>query len=92
MEGFGLPVLESLAAGTIIVTSDADALVEASQGYSMTFARGHVESLSDALQSALDLPERERVQRISEGIAFAKTQTWQTTVKLTVEAYAEILT
>lgn len=91
MEGFGLPVLESLAAGTVVVTSDADALVEASQGYSMTFARGHVESLADTLQSALDLPERERVQRISEGIAFAKTQTWQRTVKLTAEAYAEIL-
>ncbi|HEX2074532.1 MAG TPA: glycosyltransferase family 1 protein [Geodermatophilus sp.] len=48
-EGFGLPVLEAMAAGTAVVSSDAPALVEVGGGATCVTPVGDAGALADAL-------------------------------------------
>lgn len=53
-EGFGLPVLEGMAAGVAVVSSDAPALVEVGGGATVVVPVGDRDALADALRSVLD--------------------------------------
>jgi glycosyltransferase involved in cell wall biosynthesis len=48
-EGFGLPVLEAMAAGTAVVSSDAPALAEVGGGATLLTPVGDVDALAEAL-------------------------------------------
>jgi glycosyltransferase involved in cell wall biosynthesis len=52
-EGFGLPVLEAMAAGVPVVHSDAPALVEVAGGAGITVPRGDSVALAIALRTVL---------------------------------------
>lgn len=52
-EGFGLPVLEAMAAGVPVVHSDAAALVEVAGGAGITVPRGDPAALATALRTVL---------------------------------------
>ncbi|WP_436492104.1 glycosyltransferase family 4 protein [Actinokineospora sp. HUAS TT18] len=56
-EGFGLPVLEAMAAGVPVVHSDAPALVEVAGGAGITARRDDPADLARALAEALDHPD-----------------------------------
>lgn len=55
-EGFGLPVLEAMAAGVPVVVSDAPALVELVDGTGLVSRRDDPSSLADAIGAVLDDP------------------------------------
>lgn len=55
-EGFGLPVLEGMAAGVPVVHSDAPALLEVGGGATVSFTRGDVAALAERLTGVLDDP------------------------------------
>jgi glycosyltransferase involved in cell wall biosynthesis len=57
-EGFGLPVVEAMAAGVPVVHSDAPALVEVAGGTGTTVPRGDPVALAAALRGVLADPER----------------------------------
>ncbi|MBK1788869.1 glycosyltransferase family 4 protein [Prauserella cavernicola] len=52
-EGFGLPVLEAMAAGVPVVHSDAPALVEVAGGAGRSVPRGDADALTAALREVL---------------------------------------
>jgi glycosyltransferase involved in cell wall biosynthesis len=55
-EGFGLPVLEAMAAGVPVVHSDDPALVEVAGGAGYVVRRDDAAALADALRVVLDSP------------------------------------
>ena len=87
-EGFGLPVLEAMAAGTPAVTSQDPALVEVGGGATLVAAQG-VAGLADALrQVAEDGELRDRLS--SAGRARASAYGWDGAADTLWSAYAQL--
>ncbi len=87
-EGFGLPVLEAMAAGAPVVTSAASATGEVAGDAALLVDPQDRDSLTDALARLLD--DAPLAARLSAaGRARAAELTWERTASLTASAYAE---
>lgn len=75
-EGFGMPVLEAMASGVAVVTSDTTALAEVAQGAALTADPEDPAAISSALGRLLaDDAKRERLVRA--GLAAAARYRWE---------------
>ncbi|KJK43880.1 glycosyl transferase [Lentzea aerocolonigenes] len=74
-EGFGLPVLEAMAAGVPVVHSDDPALVEVAGDAGTVVRRGDLASLTEGLRSVL----MDSHHTIEAGITRASEFTWEKT-------------
>lgn len=89
-EGFGLPVLEAMACGLPVLTSDRGALAEVAGGDALLVDPLDVGEIAAALERLLaDSGLRERLR--SAGPLRARQYDWAHTADLTTAAYAEIL-
>ncbi|EMD27525.1 glycosyltransferase family 4 protein [Amycolatopsis azurea] len=75
-EGFGLPLIEAMAAGVPVVHSDVPALVEVAGGAGVTVPVGDAQTLADALRGVLDHSEQAAALRDS-GLSRSSEFTWQ---------------
>ncbi len=75
-EGFGLPVLEALAAGVPTVTSDAPALVEVGGEATIVSSAGRADDLAVAIERALTPMERS-ARRREERQRQARRYSWE---------------
>lgn len=89
-EGFGLPPLEALAAGTPVVAADVPAVREVMAGHARFVPPGAVEALAAALDDVLAHPPDPAAT--DAGREYARTFTWQRCAALTVSAYRAALT
>jgi glycosyltransferase involved in cell wall biosynthesis len=87
VEGWGIPVCESLALGTPVITSNTSAMPEAGGEHARYFDPHQVESIASALVEAIEhwLPAWPQVR--DAAIARARTFTWTRTAAGVLAAY-----
>lgn len=85
-EGFGLPVLEAMACGTPIITSDVSSLPEVAGDAGLTLPPHDIDAWVAGLRKAFHDAEW-REQAREAGLVQAKTFNWETTARLTVSSY-----
>jgi len=87
-EGFGFPVVEALACGTPVVTSDCSSLSEIGRGAALLVDPLDVEAIAQAMERGLTRgPERDSL--IIRGLERARSFSWEKTTLSTLAAYAE---
>jgi glycosyltransferase involved in cell wall biosynthesis len=89
-EGFGMPVLEAMAAGAAVLTSRTSALPEVAGDAALLVDPTDTASIAQALR---DLTEREDLRRelAQRGTARARLFTWEKAVRETWDIYRELV-
>jgi glycosyltransferase involved in cell wall biosynthesis len=89
-EGFGLPVLEAMACGTPVVTSNTSSLPEVTGEAALLVDPYDVAAISTAMRRVLTDPELARGLR-ERGLARAAQFSWERTARETVAVYERVL-
>jgi len=88
-EGFGLPVLEAMACGVPVITSDAASLPEVSGSLSPHFDPDDPLAMKDAIVAVLG-DDKNRAVLAEKGIVWAQKFSWERTVQETLEIFSRI--
>ena len=88
-EGFGLPGLEAMNAGTLVLASDIPVLKEVYKDNAIYFDPKDPEKIADAMEQALSMQESIRLERIKKAKEFVKTYSWDKMARQTLKVYAE---
>lgn len=89
-EGFGLPPLEAMAAGTPVIAAKASCLPEILGEAVEWFNPSRPADLLRAIRSVLENPARQE-ELVRRGIERAKFYTWDNTIQETLEVYRSLL-
>lgn len=89
-EGFGLPVLEAMACGVPVITSDRGSLPEVAGGCALIVDPDDTDAIADAISQLL-LDGDLRKALVHEGKARAAGFTWQKAAIETFKLYREIV-
>jgi glycosyltransferase involved in cell wall biosynthesis len=89
-EGFGLPVLESMACGTPVVCSNSSSLPEVAGDAALMVDPMNTAMLARAMRQALD-DERLREDLSEKGLRQAGSYSWPHTARLSIETYRTTL-
>ncbi|MGQ9678245.1 MAG: glycosyltransferase family 4 protein [bacterium] len=89
-EGFGMPVLEAMACGTPVITSNVSSLPEVAGDAALLVAPDNPEELGQALVRVLT-DERLRDSLREKGLRRAQEFSWEKAVKKHIEVYRQVL-
>jgi glycosyltransferase involved in cell wall biosynthesis len=89
-EGFGMPILEAMACGTPVLTSNVTSLPEVAGDAALQVDPLDVESIAQGLLRLLEDP-RLREQYIRKGFERIKEFTWEKTARETMAVYRKAL-
>jgi glycosyltransferase involved in cell wall biosynthesis len=89
-EGFGLPILEGMAAGAPVITGNVSSLPEVAGDAAILIDPLSVEQLAEAIRTVLRDPA-ERNKLSAMGRKQAAAFSWARTATLTFEAYQDVL-
>jgi glycosyltransferase involved in cell wall biosynthesis len=88
-EGFGFPVLEAMACGVPVVTSNTSSLPEVAGEAALLVDPKSVEELAAAMRRLLD-DTALRAEMRARGLKRASRFTWEETARRTAEVYREV--
>jgi glycosyltransferase involved in cell wall biosynthesis len=86
-EGFGLPGLEAMEAGTLLLASDIPVFKEVYKSAAIYFDPLDVKSISLAMLKALQMLPSKRDEIISSAHRFAKRYSWTKMARETLDVY-----
>ena len=87
VEGFGLPVLEAMACGSVVVTSSGTVMEEIAGGAALVCPPGDAAALAATLERAINLDDAARLELGRRARRRAETFTWAASVQHHLEAY-----
>jgi glycosyltransferase involved in cell wall biosynthesis len=90
-EGFGLPVLEAMAAGTLVAASQAGSLPEVGGRAASYFDPRRPESIAQTLREVAGLARDERAARVRLGQAHARAFSWARCQQHTMAVFRSVL-
>lgn len=89
-EGFGLPVLESMACGTPVITSNVSSMPEIVAGAGILIPPGDETALVQAMRTLLEDPEY-RQDLAQKALQRASQFTWERTAQETLTVYHHVM-
>lgn len=89
VEGFGLPVLEAMACGTPVVSSDAETLVEIAGDAAIIVPRMDDGGYAQAILKVLNNPDVAR-EMTEKGLEHVKKFTWENTARAIIDVYQSV--
>jgi len=89
-EGFGLPVLEAMACGAPVITSNVSSLPEVAGEAAIQVNPRSANDLAAAIQTLLDSPDKRRTMR-QAGIVRARSFSWERCAQETLGVYQRVL-
>lgn len=90
-EGFGFPVLESMACGTPVVCSNNSSLSEISGGLTTYCNPRDPADIANKIREVISLEKKNRTALEEKLISHAKEFTWEKVADQTIEAYESLL-
>ena len=88
-EGFGLPLLEAMACGAPVVSSNASSLPELAGDAALLIDPDDAEGFTAAIRQLIDQPNLASILR-QRGLLQARKFTWQAAARQTAELYTKI--
>ena len=89
-EGFGLPVIEAMACGAKVVTSNCSSLKEIAEGHATLVDPKSVRSITEGIKWVVNHP-KESEKLAQDSVAYALSYTWASVAKKVVAAIDEKL-
>jgi len=86
-EGFGLPILEAMRAGSVVVTSRRSAMPEVAGRAGVLVDPEDTAGLASAMMDVVSWTEQTRAERIAIGQCHAKEFSWERTARETLAVY-----
>jgi glycosyltransferase involved in cell wall biosynthesis len=90
-EGFGLPILEAMASGTLVATSNRASMPEVGGDVAFYFDPYSIESIAGSLHHVVDTSAEERHRLLAKGIARARAFTWEKCQQHTIDILQYLL-
>jgi glycosyltransferase involved in cell wall biosynthesis len=89
-EGFGLPVIEAMASGVAVITSNTSALKEIAEGYAHLVDPLDIDGMAKAIARCMGDPEH-RASLAKLGLKRSEDFRWDRAAKKTLEIYLDVI-
>lgn len=89
-EGFGLPVIEAMASGVAVITSNTSALKEIAEGYAHLVDPLDIDGMAKAIARCMGDPEH-RASLAKLGLRRSEDFRWDRAAKRTLEIYLDVI-